>query len=307
MLISVCIPTYSRLNYLQIAIESILRQTYQDYEICVSLDPKMTGPDPAIHVWCTQLALVNPRVRYHVNEQNVGLAGNWNVLAQIAKGDYAIIIGDDDTLEIDYLERVVANLANSNADVVFTDQNFIGPDGEILPELSTQMSIEYYRSQLPIGILADPIESVLKNSIPMSSSIIRRTLLLKHPFDPILNTPELEVFLKIAVSGGVFEYIDSRCANYRVHPGSETSGGLKLHYMLNNIIPVQVPEKYEALKFDLIAHKIIPAINNCLREGNTELAQSLLNSPYYPSKKGHIKVIQNLLLYFPTRLVKSLI
>lgn len=307
MLISVCIPTYSRLNYLQIAVQSILVQTFQDFEICVSLDPKPTGPDSDIHNWCTAFALTNPKFRYQVNERNVGLAGNWNVMANMAKGDYAIIIGDDDTLEPDYLEEVTKNLSNSNADVVFTDQHFIGPDGEVLAELSAQVSVEYHRNTLPAGVLLKPIESVLKNSVPMSSSIIRRELLLKYQFDPILNTPELEVFLKIAVNGGVFEYIDSRSANYRVHPGSETSGGLKLHYMLKNIIPVKVPDQYESLKFELISTKMIPAVNICLREGNTDLAKMLLSSGYYPSQKGHLKLIQNILRYLPSQLVKKLI
>ena len=307
MLISICIPTYSRLNYLKIAVESILVQTYQDFEICVALDPKPTGPDQDIHNWCTAFALTNSKFRYQLNERNVGLAGNWNVMANMATGDYVIIIGDDDTLEPDYLEQVTKNLAKSNADVVFTDQNFIGPDGEVLAELSAQVSIEYHRATLPAGILSEPIASVLKNTVPMSSSIIRRELLLKYPFDPILNTPELEVFLKIAVSGGVFEYIDKRSANYRVHPGSETSGGLKLHYMLKNIIPVKVPGQYESLKFELISTKMIPAVNICLREGNTDLAKMLLGSGYYPSGKGHLKLIQNILLYLPTQLIKKII
>jgi hypothetical protein len=113
--------------------------------------------------------------------------------------------------------------------------------------------------------------------------------------------------LKIAVNGGVFEYINRRCANYRVHPGSETSGGLRLHYMLKNIIPVEVPQKYEQLKFELIADKMIPAINICLREGNISLAKSLLSSKYYPHGKGIYKFIQHVLLYLPTSLVKKII
>jgi glycosyltransferase involved in cell wall biosynthesis len=307
MLISVCIPTYSRLNYLKIAVDSILSQSYSDYEICVSLDPKSTGPDQDIHDWCTAYAATNPKFRYHLNPQNVGLAGNWNVMANMAKGDYVIIIGDDDTLEPDYLKRVVANLSKNSADVVFSDQNFIGPDGEVLQELSEKVSIEYHRADLAEGMLKDPIAAVLNNSVPMSSAIIRRALLLKYPFDPILNTPELEVFLKIAVHGGEFEYINCRCANYRVHPGSETSGGLRLHYMLKNIIPIVVPAKYEQLKFELIADKMIPAVNICLREGNTGLAKSLLGSGYYPHGKGMYKFIQHVLLYLPTQLVKRII
>ena len=307
MLISVCIPTYSRLNYLKIAVDSILNQSFSDYEICVSLDPKTTGPDQGIHDWCTAYAATNAKFKYHVNPKNVGLAGNWNVMAKMAKGDYVIIIGDDDTLEPDYLERVAANLSSNNADVVFTDQNFIGPDGEVLAELSEKYSIEYHRSNLAEGVLKDPIAAVLNNSVPMSAAIIRRQLLLKYPFDPILNTPELEVFLKIAVNGGIFEYINCRCANYRVHPGSETSGGLRLHYMLKNIIPVEVPQKYERMKFELLAHKMIPAINICLREGNIDLANYLLGSKYYPKGKTHIKFLQHVLMYLPTQLVKKII
>ena len=77
--------------------------------------------------------------------------------------------------------------------------------------------------------------------------------------------------------------------------------------MLKNIIPVAVPQQYEQLKFELIADKMIPAINICLREGNTVLAKSLLRSDYYPHGKGIYKIIQHLLLYLPTQLVKKII
>jgi glycosyltransferase involved in cell wall biosynthesis len=307
MLVSVCIPTYSRLDYLKEAVDSVFAQTFRDFEICVALDPKPSGPDQDIDKWCRELAQINPSFRYLANERNVGLSGNWNVLVNMAKGDYVIIIGDDDSLEPEYLENVAKNIPRHHADVVFTDQNFIDSDGKVMHDLTEEMSTVYFRRGLPSGVLPDPVETVLKNSVPMSSSIIRRSQLLKFPYDPSLNTPELEVFLKIAAGGGVFEYVAKRVANYRVHPGSATSGGLKLHYMLRNIIPVEVPQKYEKLKYDLIASKMIPAVNICIREGNIGLGKILLGSKYYPSDKKHLKVIQKLLFYCPTFIAKKII
>jgi glycosyltransferase involved in cell wall biosynthesis len=307
LLISVCIPTYSRLEYLQIAIDSILAQTYPHYEICVALDPKNTGPDSAIDTWCISYAKENSSFKYYVNPENVGLAGNWNVLANMASGAYVIIIGDDDTLEPDYLESVVGQIHITGADVVFSDQNFIGPTGEILEELTQEASIDYRRAHMSAGRLAEPIRDVLHSSVPMSAAIIKRDLLLKFPFDPILNTPELEVFLKIALDECVFAYVNSRKANYRVHEGSETTAGLRLHYMIKNIIALKVPEKYELLKYKLVSDAMIPAVNICLRQGDRDFARNLMNSGYYPSGKLHYKFIQSILLYLPNRIAKRIL
>jgi glycosyltransferase involved in cell wall biosynthesis len=307
LLISVCIPTYSRLEYLQIAIDSILAQTYPHYEICVALDPKTTGPDLAIHAWCLDYAKVNANFKYHVNSQNVGLAGNWNVLTKMASGAYLIIIGDDDTLEPDYLESVAEQIHLTAADVVFSDQNFIGPTGEVLEELTHEASIDYRRANMSAGRLSEPIKDVLHSSIPMSAAIIRRELLLKFPFDPILNTPELEVFLKIALDGYVFAYVNSRKANYRVHEGSETTAGLRLHYMIKNIIALKVPEKYEKLKYKLVSDAMIPAVNICLRQGDKIFARNLMNSGYYPGSKIHYKLVQSILLYLPNKIAQRIL
>jgi len=307
MLISICIPTYSRLNYLEEAVASVFAQTVNNFEICVALDPTPNGPNKEIHDWCTQYAATNPVFRYKLNERNYGLSGNWNVLASMAKGDYAIIIGDDDSLNPTFLEEVTNDIKKYWPDVVFSDQYFIDADGIILKELTDEMSTKYHRSQLAPGLLTDPVENVLKNSVPMSSSVIRTSLLLKYPFDSSLNTPELEVFLKIAASNGIFSYVNKRVANYRVHATSATSAGLRLHYMLRNIIPVEVASKYEKLKYELISQRIIPAINICIREGNMALGKYLIDSKYYPSDKAHLKIIQRILLHCPTFIGKKVV
>jgi hypothetical protein len=225
----------------------------------------------------------------------------------MAKGDYLIIIGDDDLLEPGYLEEVSKGAVKFNADVVFTNQKFIDSDGMFLDQFTSEMDVKYQRLSLTSQILPQAIKSVLENTVPMSSSIIRRTLLLAFPFDAILNTPELEVFLKIALKGGVFYYVNDRLASYRVHQGAATSSGLKVHCFVKNLMAIDVPLEYEPAKSKLIMSCIVTGVNICLKIGDTKLAKVLLTSIYYPPAKRHYKVLQTIMLYSPSFINKLIL
>ena len=141
----------------------------------------------------------------------------------------------------------------------------------------------------------------------MSAAVIRTEWLRKFSFDPNLNTPEFEVFLKIALAGGKLVYINEPLAYYRVHLQSATSSGLSIHKLLENVIAIQVPESHEYLKHEFVSTKIKVAVNCCLREGNKKLAKQLLYSDYYPKPITFSKLAQTVLLHFPTKLINKLI
>lgn len=304
---TIAIPTYNRLNYLKEAVNSILEQTFQDFEILIGQDITPNGLEPTISSWAIELSNSDSRVRYFSNERNLGLSGNWNKLVLNANGQYVIIIGDDDKLASGFLEKVALQIRANDADVAFTSQLFIDSDGIVQTELSEKLNEEYHRSELASGLLPDAISVVLKNSVPMSAAVIRKEWLIKHPFDPKLNTPEFEVFLKIALAGGRFVYINEPLAYYRVHLQSATSSGLTIHTLLENVIAIQVPKQYESLKHEFVSTKIKYAVNCCLREGNKKLAKQLLQSDYYPKPITFSKLAQTVLLYFPTTLINKLI
>jgi hypothetical protein len=135
--------------------------------------------------------------------------------------------------------------------------------------------------------------------LPMSSSLIRREWFSKFSFDNLINTPELEVFLKIAVSGGHFVYVNEQLASFRLHPGSATNSGLTTGRYICNIIDIGIPVKYEAKKADLIQKSIIPAINNAIKRGEKQIAIKLFHSGYYPKNKIVYKRSQQMLLILP--------
>ncbi|MBD8490038.1 glycosyltransferase [Echinicola sp. CAU 1574] len=98
---SICIPAYKS-KFLKECIESILDQTVKDFELIILND---CSPQPIEEV---VTHFDDPRIQYHKNQSNVGalnLVDNWNKCLSLAKGEYIVIMGDDDLLEPDYLEE----------------------------------------------------------------------------------------------------------------------------------------------------------------------------------------------------------
>jgi glycosyltransferase involved in cell wall biosynthesis len=308
MLISLCIPTYSRLEYLKLAVASCLNQTYRDFEICVSQNPKPEGPDNTIIQWCEQMQESLPdKFRYNLNQENLGLAGNWNKIVEMARGDYLIIIGDDDLLGDNFLTEMSGVLKKRSLSVIFCNQFFINEFGEILEETTEKLNTHYGRNKISEGILSEPIRTVFNDSVPISAALIRRNLLLRYPFDCRSNAPEFAVFLRIAIENGIFYYVNKQLASYRLHTQSETSSGLTIHYAMKNIIDLAVPAKYQSLKQKYLSgHKMVVAVNMAFREGNKKLAWELIRSKYYSFNKTHYRVIQILLMFVPEIIIKKI-
>lgn len=95
MKFSVTIPSYKP-QYLREAVESVVKQTYSDWELIVVDDCSPSDLHTIIEPF-----LKDERVRYYRNEKNCGavnLVDNWNICLSYCTGDYVICIGDDDRL-----------------------------------------------------------------------------------------------------------------------------------------------------------------------------------------------------------------
>ena len=92
MKFSVCIPNYNYEAYLGRTIESILNQSYQDFEILVADN---ASTDRSVDVI---KSFGDPRIRLQVNACNVGFAGNLDRVARMATGDAMIMLSSDDMM-----------------------------------------------------------------------------------------------------------------------------------------------------------------------------------------------------------------
>ncbi len=99
--VSVCIPAYNGQAYLRNAVESVLQQSFSDWELVIC-DDASTDETPDM---CRSFQ--NRRIRYLRFDRNGGQAVNWNRCLEAAAGEYVVVLHQDDILVPVYLERAV--------------------------------------------------------------------------------------------------------------------------------------------------------------------------------------------------------
>jgi len=104
--VSVCMPVYNGEKYLRQAIESILAQSFDDFELVIADDCSTDSSYEIIE----EYAAKDKRVRAWRNENNLGLFGNWNLTMQKGEGDYIKPFAQDDFCKPALLERLAAAL-----------------------------------------------------------------------------------------------------------------------------------------------------------------------------------------------------
>ena len=97
------VATYERDTYLQEAVASCLRQTYDDLEVLVVLDG---GRNPDVEQ--VLAGFDDPRLRLVRHERNRGIAEAYNTIIREGRGELIAMLGDDDVCEPDRIARQVA-------------------------------------------------------------------------------------------------------------------------------------------------------------------------------------------------------
>ena len=127
--VSVGLPVYNRERYLCTSIESILNQTYQDFELIIT-DNASTDNTEQI---CREYAAKDGRIRYHRNKENIGAPKNFNLAFELSNGEYLKWATSDDYVGPEMIEKAVEVL-DSNPDVVlcYPNAEIIDAEGKFL-------------------------------------------------------------------------------------------------------------------------------------------------------------------------------
>ena len=108
--VSIGLPVYNGANYLEQTLNSIVSQTYTDFELIIG-DNCSTDDTAEI---CETFAANDPRIRYVRHKKNLGAAANYNSVFQAAQGKYFKWAAHDDLLELSYLERCLDYFAKDS-------------------------------------------------------------------------------------------------------------------------------------------------------------------------------------------------
>lgn len=128
MKLSVCLPTYNAGGFLSQAIDSILNQTFKDFEIII-IDDGSTDNTPEI---INRYLAKDKRIKYFQNAENIGIFHNWNKCLDYATGDYITMFAQDDVMLPKNLETKVKILdENPNLGLVTSSVKIIDAKGNL--------------------------------------------------------------------------------------------------------------------------------------------------------------------------------
>lgn len=122
-LISICIPTRNRPKELSQAINSAVNQTYKNIEIIVSDD----NSEEKYKINQIVSDFNNRNIKYYYHKTPLGLSQNWNFCVSNVKGEYFLMLSDDDYLNNDAIQKLY-NLIKNNKSAILAQGNVVTVD-----------------------------------------------------------------------------------------------------------------------------------------------------------------------------------
>ena len=112
-MISIIVPVYNAEKYLRRCLDSIMQQSYKDFEVIIINDGSVDGSAEI----CADIARENKKVKT-ITTENRGVSNARNIGLDLAKGEYIAFVDADDYLDIDYLETYIHAVVSTGADIV---------------------------------------------------------------------------------------------------------------------------------------------------------------------------------------------
>lgn len=282
--ITIGIPTYNRLRYLQEAVASARAQTYPNIEIVISQNPHR---DPTITTsiaeYCRAQEAQDPRIRYQIHPVNVGPEANFNSLADTARGSYVSLFGDDDRLLPHAIDSLVKAI-EPNTVMVFAKRYIIDNKGKRLEKLTSANDRCLGYDRLPPGRVANPEYWAWRQAPMLENSLTRTSDFRRLRFREDIDAPDAEIFIRLAREGGNFVFLPEYVIEYRRHGDSTTGGGFRNCSKLAEILAaLEVSAEIEPAKKRLLEGLTREGVSVSLLRGETDHARGLASSEYYPA------------------------
>jgi glycosyltransferase involved in cell wall biosynthesis len=129
-MVSIILPNFNHARFLRQRIDSILGQTYKDFELIILDDCSTDDSREIIREYISK----NNRIRYEFNEVNSGNPfRQWQKGIKMANGEFIWIAESDDFAELTMLEQLMEKLAeNVSADIAYCQSHFVDQDNKII-------------------------------------------------------------------------------------------------------------------------------------------------------------------------------
>lgn len=218
-LVSVIVSAYNRPAMLEVALQSVLTQTYTNLEILIQDDSTDARCEALVSTYA------DPRIRYTHNSPPLGTVGNLRAGYRKSSGVLFGTLNDDDFYLPTYLEKMVAGMMqDENCVLGFCDHYIVDQTGAIGIEESDANTKRFGRFELRDGLVSNALViGLARQSIPGMFAVIRRSSVDLDDFPDEVSSGYDHWLTYLALrNGGMAFYSSERLTCYRVHEGSQT-------------------------------------------------------------------------------------
>ena len=228
-LVSVIMPAYNAEKYISEAIQSVISQTYTNWELFV-LDDCSTDGTAEI---AEGFANADSRIRLLRNPQNLGVARTRNRGFDLANGEWIALLDSDDVWHSDKLEKQLTVAKEIGAEIIYCSYSLMNESGEHLSDFIVPKTTSY--------------DDMLKESVLSCSTVLmHREVLNNHRFSTDYYHEDYAFWLKLLKSGFTATACCEVLADYRVAKGSRSNN--KFYSSVNRWKIYRKVEKLPLLK-----------------------------------------------------------
>lgn len=210
-LVSIVMPNYNSEKYLKATIDSVLAQTYTNWELLFVDD---CSTDSSLEI---VRSYNDSRIKILQNEKNSGAAVSRNYALREAKGKWIAFLDSDDLWIPEKLEKQLAYMQNNDISFSYTDYEVIDEDNKIISTFKPKLDVCKYKD-------------ILKHNCIGCLTVIYNTDKLGKVFMPTdaIKREDLACWLAILKSGEEGHCLHESLAQYKVHSNSVSSNKFKM-------------------------------------------------------------------------------
>lgn len=234
-LISIIMPAYNAGKYIKESIESVLAQTYQNWELIIVDDGSTDNTKEVVD----HFLKLDRRVQY-LWQANGKQGRARNAAIKRSRGGLLAFLDADDYWMKEKLDKQIAKLNQSGADLVFTDVIVIDHEGNIINDSCSVTDGSIYGKS---GI----ISLYRFNPVPILSVMVKKSAVLNvgcfREEDEIQNIEDYELWLRLLHSNYKFVSIGQILGAYRRHDSQTVKGKHSIMKILNMLSEIRTKDK----------------------------------------------------------------
>jgi glycosyltransferase involved in cell wall biosynthesis len=244
--ISVCMPVFNGEKFLQQAIESILTQSYGNFELIIADDCSTDESRSIINSFASR----DKRIRTIFNERNIGLFPNYNQCLEAASGQLIKLFAQDDLLHKECLSKCIAAFrAHPEVVLVSVKRVCIDAEGSTVNEAPISPGEYLSETQNVLGrtVMEESLPSLV-NFIGEPSTVMFHASATDEGFDVRYHhLGDLEFWFRILQSGR-YTFVNETLCSFRVHESSTTSLNQKM--LLHGLDLFRLAKQYGSFASD---------------------------------------------------------